>query len=207
MHGAAYSLVALAAALTIADAPTVVFIGDSITESWQSHFVESFPGKPYIGRGISGQTTTQILARFQPDVVALKPRVVVILAGTNDIAENGGPVTLEMIENNIASMSDIAREHHIGVVLSSVLPAADYRWRQGLHPAPKIIALNQWLRRYAAAIGAVYLDYHSAMADSAGGLRADLTADGVHPNLAGYAVMAPLAEKAIRTALKHGRLF
>ncbi|MDQ6719071.1 MAG: GDSL-type esterase/lipase family protein, partial [Gemmatimonadota bacterium] len=161
----------------------------------------------YVGRGISGQTTTQILARFQTDVVQLKPKVVVILAGTNDIAENGGPVTLELIENNIASMSDIAREHHIRVVLSSVLPAADYRWRPGLHPAPKIIALNQWIKAYATRTGAVYLDYHSAMADSAGGLRSDLTADGVHPNLAGYDVMTPLAERAVEAALKLRRPF
>ena len=203
----AISLLALAATLVVGDPPTVVFIGDSITELWQPHFPESFPGKSYLGRGISGQTTAQILARFQSDVVLLRPKVVVILAGTNDIAENGGPVTLEMIENNIASMTDIAREHHIRVVLSSVLPAADYRWRPGLHPAQKIIALNGWIREYAKRNGAVYLDYHSAMADSTGGLRSDLTVDGVHPNLAGFAVMTPLAERAIQSALKDRRPF
>ena len=183
------------------DETRVVFIGDSITESWAPQFATFFPGKGYVGRGISGQTTTQILARFQHDVVQLHPQVVVILAGTNDIAQNGGPVTLEMIEDNLASMADIARAHRIRVVLSSVLPAADFHWRRGLQPAPKIAALNQWIKLYAARTGAVYLDYHSAMADSAGGLRADLTGDGVHPNLAGYRVMAPLAERAIRTAL------
>jgi len=180
----------------------VVYIGDSITDSWAKYFPELFPDKPYIGRGISGQTTPQILVRFHQDVVALKPAVVVILAGTNDIAGNTGPSTLEMIEDNLASMAEIARANGIRVVLSSVLPAFEYSWRPGLKPAEKIIALNEWIREYAKKTGAVYLDYHSAMADSRGGMRAELTLDGVHPNLAGYRVMAPLEEEAIAKALQ-----
>jgi len=191
-------------AATQADATRVVFIGDSITELWEPYFGDFFPGKSYVGRGISGETTTQILARFQRDVVDVRPKAVVILAGTNDIAENGGPVTLEMIERNIASMADIARAHHIAVVLSSVLPVLEYHWRKGLNPAPKVRALNEWIKSYASATGAVYLDYYSAMADSAGGMRAGLSGDGVHPNLEGYRLMAPLAEKAIHTALRQG---
>lgn len=180
----------------------VVYFGDSITDSWAKYFAELFPDKPYIGRGISGQTTPQMLVRFHQDVVALKPAVVVILAGTNDIAGNTGPSTLEMIEDNLASMAEIARANGIRVVLSSVLPAFEYSWRPGLKPAEKIIALNEWIREYARRTGAVYLDYHSAMADSRGGMRAELTLDGVHPNLAGYRVMAPLAEEAIAKALR-----
>lgn len=183
-------------------APRVVFIGDSITESWAPHFKDLFPKKDYVGRGVSGQTTAQILTRFQRDVVALRPNAVVILAGTNDIAENGGPVSLDMIEDNIASMTDIARAHHIRIILSSVLPVLDYPWRKGLQPAPKIRALNEWIKSFASAKGAVYLDYYSAMVDSVGGMRGELTLDGVHPNLAGYRVMAPLAEKAIAAALR-----
>jgi lysophospholipase L1-like esterase len=180
----------------------VVFMGNSITEGWAPHFATMFPGKPYIGRGISGQTTPQMLVRFKQDVVALKPKVVVILAGTNDIAGNTGPSTLEMIEDNISSMAEIAQANGIRVVLSSILPVYDYPWRPGLEPAPKIIAVNSWLRNWARAHGAVYLDYHSAMADGRGGMRPELAADGVHPTLAGYQMMAPLAEKAINEALR-----
>jgi lysophospholipase L1-like esterase len=180
----------------------VVFYGNSITEAWAKHFDAMFPGKQYIGRGISGQTTPQLLVRFRQDVVALKPAVVLILAGTNDIAGNTGPATLEMIEDNIASMTEIARANGIRVVLSSVLPAFDYPWRQGREPAPKINALNAWMKDYAAAHDAIYLDYHGAMADARGGLPAALSADGVHPNEAGYRVMAPLAEEAIAKALR-----
>jgi len=150
----------------------VVFMGNSITEGWEKYFPTMFAGKPYISRGISGQTTPQMLVRFRPDVVALKPKVVVILAGTNDIAGNTGPSTLEMIEDNIASMAEIARENGIKVVLSSVLPVFDYPWKPGLEPAPKIIALNKWIKDYASQHGAVYVDYHSAMADARGGGRA-----------------------------------
>lgn len=179
----------------------VIFYGNSITEGWARHFDEMFPGKPYIGRGIGGQTTPQMLVRFRQDVIALKPRVVVILAGTNDIAGNTGPSTLEMIEDNLASMAELATSNGIKVVLSSVLPVYDYKWRPGLEPAPKIVALNEWMKAYARRRGLVYLDYHTPMADERQGLRAELSPDGVHPNEAGYRLMAPLAERAIRRAI------
>jgi lysophospholipase L1-like esterase len=184
------------------DENRVVFMGNSITEGWAPHFATMFPGKPYIGRGISGQTTPQMLVRFQQDVVALKPKVVVILAGTNDIAGNTGPSTLGMIENNISSMAEIAQANGIRVVLSSILPVYDYPWKPGLEPAPKIIAVNKWLKDWARDHGAVYLDYHSAMSDDRGGMKAELASDGVHPTLAGYRIMAPLADKAISEALR-----
>lgn len=180
----------------------VVFMGNSITEGWAPYFATMFPGKQYVGRGISGQTTPQTLVRFRQDVIALRPAVVVILAGTNDIAGNTGPSTLEMIEDNLASMAELAQANGIRVVLSSVLPVWDYPWKRGVEPAPRIVALNDWMRRYAASRGMVYLDYHSAMADERNGLRADLSGDGVHPNEAGYRVMAPLAEAAIAEALR-----
>jgi lysophospholipase L1-like esterase len=183
----------------------VVFMGNSITDAWARYFRAMFPDKPYIGRGIGGQTTPQMLVRFRQDVIALKPAVVVILAGTNDIAGNTGPSTLEMIEDNLMSMTQLAQANGIRVVLSSVLPVYDYAWRPGLEPAPKIVALNAWMKAYAARVGAVYLDYHSAMADERQGLRSDLTRDGVHPTEAGYRVMAPLAEKAIAEALRRPR--
>jgi lysophospholipase L1-like esterase len=180
----------------------VVFMGNSITEGWQQNFRGLFPGKPYVNRGISAQTTPQMLVRFRQDVVALKPKVVVILAGTNDIAGNTGPSTLEMIENNLASMAEIAKANGIRVVLASVLPVYDYKWRPGLEPAPKIVALNAWMKDYAQKNGAVYLDYHSAMHDEKMGMKADLSGDGVHPNEAGYRIMAPLTQSAIDQALK-----
>src|SRR3954463_15192074 len=160
----------------------VVFMGNSITEGWQQYFPTMFAGKPYVNRGIGGQTTPQMLVRFRSDVVALKPKVVVILAGTNDIAGNTGPSTVEMIEDNIASMADIARMNGIRVVLCSVLPVYDYPWRKGLEPAPKIVALNAWMRHYADSTKSVYVDYHSAMRDDKNGMRAELASDGVHPN-------------------------
>jgi len=180
----------------------VVFYGNSITDSWAPLFATLFPGKPYIGRGISGQTTPQMLVRFRQDVIALKPKVVVILAGTNDIAGNTGPSTLEMIEDNLASMTELAKANGIRVVLSSVLPVYDYPWRTGLQPAPKIVALNDWMKRYAQSVGAVYLDYWTALADARQGMKAEYSRDGVHPNEAGYRVMAPLAESAIAEALR-----
>ncbi|MDX1430706.1 MAG: SGNH/GDSL hydrolase family protein [Rhodothermales bacterium] len=180
----------------------VVFYGNSITDVWARYFDMMFPGKPYIGRGIGGQTTPQMLVRFRQDVIALEPAVVVILAGTNDIAGNTGPSTLEMIEHNLMSMVELAKANGIRVVLSSVLPAYDYRWRPGLEPAPKIIALNAWMKQYAADNDVVYLDYHTAMADERQGLPVELSEDGVHPNEAGYRVMAPLAERAIAEALR-----
>lgn len=181
----------------------VVFMGDSITQNWKLQ--ESFPGKAYINRGISGQTSPQMLVRFRQDVIDLKPTVVVILAGTNDIAGNTGPMTLEQTEENIASMADLATVNGIRVVLCSVLPVFDYGWAPGLTPAPKIAELNAWMRGYASAKGYVYVDYYSAMKDERGGLPAALSADGVHPLPAGYAVMAPIAEAGIETALKTGR--
>ena len=179
----------------------VVFMGNSITDSWAPLFDSLFPGKPYIGRGISGQTTPQMLVRFRQDVIALQPKVVVILAGTNDIAGNTGPSTLEMIEDNLASMAEIAQANGIRVVLASVLPVYDYPWRPGLSPAQKIIDLNRWIKGYAESHHAVYLDFHSAMADSRQGLPPELSGDGVHPNIDGYRIMAPLAERAIEQAL------
>lgn len=180
----------------------VVFMGNSITENWQQYVATMFPGKPYINRGISGQTTPQMLVRFRPDVIALDPKVVVILGGTNDLAGNTGPSTLEMIEDNLASMAEVARANGIKVVLSSVLPVYDYPWKPGLEPAPKIVALNKWIESYAAQHGAIYVDYHSAMVDDRGGLRGELGSDGVHPNEAGYRIMAPLVEQAIEQALR-----
>ncbi len=179
----------------------VVFMGNSITDSWAPLLDSLFPGKPYIGRGISGQTTPQMLVRFRQDVVALQPTVVVILAGTNDIAGNTGPSTLEMIEDNLASMTEIAQANGIRVVLASVLPVYDYPWRPGLSPAEKIIELNRWIKAYAASHHAVYLDFHSAMADGRQGLPPELSRDGVHPNEAGYRIMAPLTERAIGEAI------
>ena len=179
----------------------VVFYGNSITEGWAQYFGTMFPGKPYVGRGVGGQTTPQLLVRFRQDVIGLAPRVVVILAGTNDIAGNTGPSTLEMIEDNLASMAELAQANGIRVVLSSVLPVFDYPWKPGLEPAPKIMVLNAWMKAYAAKRGAIYLDYHTAMADGRKGLPAKLSGDGVHPNEAGYRVMAPLAERAIADAL------
>jgi acyl-CoA thioesterase-1 len=181
----------------------VVFMGDSITQGWKLD--ESFPGKPYVNRGISGETTPQMLIRFRQDVIDLQPRVVVILGGTNDIAGNTGPMTPEQTEGNLASMADLAQAHGIKVVLCSVLPAFDYPWSPGLEPAPKIALLNAWLRGYAAAKGFVYVDYHAAMKDERGGLPAALSKDGVHPLPAGYAVMTPLAEAGIEKALGKGR--
>lgn len=180
----------------------VVFYGNSITDVWARYFPAEFPGRPYVGRGISGQTTPQMLVRFRQDVIGLKPAVVVILAGTNDIAGNTGPSTLGMIEDNLTSMVELARANGIRVVLCSVLPAYAYPWAPSVQPAPKIVALNAWIRKYAASTGVVYLDYWSAMADQRDGLRSDLTVDGVHPNEVGYRVMAKMVEPAIAKALE-----
>lgn len=181
----------------------VVFIGDSITDGWgRSEGTVFFPGKPYVNRGISGQTTAQMLVRFRQDVIALNPEVVVILAGTNDIAGNTGAATLEMIEDNLRSMTQLAQANGIRVVLASVLPASSYWWRPGYRPAARIRALNQRIEVYAREAGAVYLDYHAAMRNAEGGLDAELAGDGVHPSPAGYAVMQPLAQRAIERALE-----
>ena len=191
------------------DEERVVFMGDSITDGWQfPQYGGFFPGKPYIDRGIGGQTTPQMLLRFQPDVIALHPRVVVILAGTNDIAGNTGPLTLEETEGNLASMSELAHAHGIRVVLASVTPVSDLSSPDGKpiiqtvkRPPAKILALNEWIKKYAAEHADVYLDYFSAMVDEKGFLKSELTDDGLHPQTKGYAVMAPLAEKAIQEAL------
>ena len=180
----------------------VVFMGNSITEAWARFFSDEFPGKPYVGRGISGQTTPQMLVRFRQDVVALKPAAVVILAGTNDIAGNTGPSSLEMIEDNLVSMTEIAQANHIRVVLCSVLPVFDYPWKRGIEPAPKIVELNGWIRTYASRVGATYVDFHSAMADERQGMKADLARDGVHPTEAGYKLMAPIVERGIAEAMR-----
>jgi len=180
----------------------VVFMGDSITEGWHFDGPDGFfTGKPYINRGISGQTTPQMLVRFRQDVIALQPKVVVILAGINDIAGNTGPMTLEQTEDNLASMADLAAAHHIRVVLCSVTPAFDFPWRPGMTPAPKVLALNAWIKTYAAEHGHVYVDYYAAMKDERGGLPAALSHDGVHPLPVGYAMMGPLVEAGIAKAL------
>lgn len=180
----------------------VVFYGDSITDMWgRSQGSAFFPGKPYVNRGISGQTTAQMLVRFRQDVIDLQPAAVVILAGTNDLAGNTGLSTQAMIEDNLSSMVELAQAHRIAVVLASVLPVSDYPWRPGLQPAAKIRALNAWIKQYAQQHGLVYLDYHSKMSNADGGLDKALAYDGVHPTAAGYAVMAPLAQQAVERAL------
>jgi lysophospholipase L1-like esterase len=182
----------------------VVFMGDSITDAWGRNNNGStfFPGKPYVNRGISGQVTAQMLLRFHQDVVALKPVAVVILAGTNDIGSNIGPVSLESMEENLTSMADLSRANNIKVILASLLPVCDYIQPQtARRPPEKIEALNRWIKDYAAKSRSVYLDYYSAMVDDKGMFRRELTYDGLHPNAAGYEVMAPLAAKAIAVAL------
>jgi lysophospholipase L1-like esterase len=187
----------------------VVFMGDSITDAWpQPRFGAFFPGKPYVGRGISGQTTPQMLIRFRPDVIDLKPKVVVILAGTNDIAGNTGPMTDEQVAGNLASMAELARASGIRVVFSSILPTSAYHARPAdvpqttRRPMARITALNAWMKDYAAKNGHVYLDYFSATTDAQGLFRTELSEDDLHPNAAGYAIMAPLAEAAIQAALR-----
>jgi len=189
--------------------PRVVFMGDSITDAWGRRLgVSFFAGKPYVNRGISGQTTPQMLIRFRPDVVDLKPKVVVILAGTNDIAGNTGPMSDEEISANLMSMAEIAEANGIKVVFSSILPVSAYHTApNGIsqtqqRPMTRIRALNDWMKTYAAAEKHTYLDYFSAMADAQGLLKTELSADDLHPNAAGYAVMGPLAEAAIKDALR-----
>jgi lysophospholipase L1-like esterase len=186
----------------------VVFMGDSITDLWrQPQFGGFFPGKPYVDRGISGQTTPQMLVRFRQDVIALHPAGVVILAGTNDIAGNTGPETDEEIEGYLTSMCELAQANGIRVVLSSILPVSDYHRRPPnppmttRRPPQRIAALNSWIRTYAAAHHHVYLDYFSATVDSAGMLREEFSEDDLHPNAKGYAAMSPLAEAAVEKAL------
>ena len=192
------------------DEARVVFMGDSITDSWDDpKFGGFFPGKPYIDRGISGQTTPQMLVRFRADVIALHPKVVVILAGTNDLASNTGPTTVAAIEDNLTSMAELAKANSIKVVLASILPVSDYEQRDGKQivrttqrPPEKIKELNDWMRSYASQNKLTYLDYYSAMIDDKGFLKDELSEDGLHPNAKGYTIMAPLAEAAIARALK-----
>jgi lysophospholipase L1-like esterase len=181
----------------------VVFYGDSITDSWgrQPETGDFFPGKPYVNRGVSGQTTPQMLVRFRQDVIDLHPSAVLILAGTNDVARNTGPMTPEMTENNFRSMVDLAKANGIRVIVASILPAADYSWRKGLGPAPKIKVLNDWLRGYCVNHSVTYLDYYSAMVGADGGMKPGISFDGVHPNAQGYAIMGPLAQAAIDKTL------
>lgn len=189
----------------------VVFMGDSITDAWaRPRFGGFFPGKPYVDRGISGQTTPQMLLRFRPDVIVLQPKVVVILAGTNDIAGNTGPMTVEEIEGNLQSMAELAKANGIRVVMASVMPVSDYGHDHAGHPLTmtngrppaSILVLNAWIKKYVEEEHEIYLDYFSAMVDVKGFLKSDLSDDGLHPNLAGYQVMAPLAEAAIAKALR-----
>ncbi len=184
----------------------VVFFGDSITDIW--HLDEYFPGKPYVNRGIGGQTTPQMLVRFRQDVINLRPKVVVILAGTNDIAGNTGPMRIEDIEAGYASLADLARANNIKVIYSSVLPVHNYTEKSkdffAQRSPEKILVLNNWLRSYCALVsnGCTFLDYFSAMVDEKGLLKKDLADDGLHPNAAGFKIMAPMAEAAIEQALK-----
>jgi len=174
-----------------------VFMGDSITEGWANTQPDFFSGG-IVGRGISAQTTPQMVLRMHADVVALQPRVVHIMAGTNDIASNTGPMTLQDSQNNLMAMTEIAKAHGIKVVLASIPPAAKYPWSPGLETASVIIAMNEWIRSYAQRAGATYADYHGAMSNAKGGMKAGLSSDEVHPTAAGYAVMKPIAQAAIR---------
>jgi lysophospholipase L1-like esterase len=187
------------------DVQRVVFFGDSITDAWGRKPTTGvfFPGKPYVNRGISGQTTPQMLVRFQQDVVHLKPAAVVILAGTNDIAGNTGPTTQQMIEDNYTSLAEIAKQNGIKVVFASITPAFAYPWRPEIQPVERIRELNKWLQDFCSRNGYVYLDYYNSMADAHGAMLPGLSSDGVHPTAKGYAVMAPLAEGAIAQALGH----
>ncbi len=184
----------------------VVLMGDSITDNMHNtnNFGPFFPGKPYLNRGIGGQTTVQMLIRFYPDVIALQPKAVVIFGGTNDIAGNLGPVSMESIQNNIAAMADMATGAGIKVILAAVMPVCDLPGKApmtGGRPPESILTLNRWIKSYAETHGHVYLDYFTATVDDKGFLRAELTADGLHPTIKGYEIMNPLAEKAIAQAL------
>ncbi|PYU13082.1 MAG: capsular biosynthesis protein [Acidobacteria bacterium] len=199
--------------------PRVVFMGDSITDMWKLD--QSFPSRPYVNRGISGQTTAQMLVRIYPDVIDLKPAAVVILAGTNDIARNTGPETATMVEENLMAMTELAQKHGIKVILCSLTPISDYAEappnadnppppgapgpklvQSARRPPAQILELNTWIKKYAAGVGAVYADYFSAVVDGNGMLKDGLSGDGLHPNKQGYALMAPVAQAAIENALK-----
>lgn len=180
----------------------VVFLGDSITDRWR--LAQSFPDKPYVNRGIGGQTVRQMLVRMFPDVIDLKPAAMILLAGTNDIERNSGPATLAQIAGNVQAITELAQGHGIKVILCSVLPVNDYTQRKqiGKRPPADILKLNEWLKGYAARVKAVYADYYSAVVDDKGFLRDGISGDGLHPNPKGYEIMAPVAEAAILAALK-----
>ena len=180
----------------------VVFMGNSITEGWKKTDSTFFMGRPYVNRGISGQTTPQMLSRFRPDVVNLKPAVVVILAGINDIAENTGPMSDEAIAGNIISMIQLAQANKISVVLCSILPANRFPWRPAIMPASRVIAVNKLLKNYADQHKIVYVDYYASMVDNEQGLPQKYAEDGVHPTLEGYKVMETLVEQGIQKAIK-----
>ena len=180
----------------------IVFMGNSITEFWPYNDTTFFKNNGYINRGISGQTTPQMLVRFRPDVIALHPDVVVILAGINDIAQNTGPIALEDVMGNIVTMAQMAHFNKIKVVLCSVLPAIDFDWRRGLEPADKIIRLNSMIKSYCDENDIVFVDYWSNMQDGHKGMDKKYSDDGVHPNLAGYKIMEPLVQEGIGKALK-----
>ena len=185
-----------------ADSRRVVFLGDSITDGWQ--LTQFFPGKPYVNRGISGQTTPQMLVRLFPDVLDLKPAALIILAGTNDVARNTGPVTLAMIEENFQAITELAQTHGIKVILCSLTPVSDYTARKQTdqRPPADILKLNAWLREYAAKVHAVFADYYAALVDDKGMLREGYSNDGLHPNAKGYELLAPVAESAIAQVLR-----
>ncbi len=172
-------------------------MGNSITEGWSNFLPEFFAGKNYINRGISGQTTPQMLIRFRPDVIDLKPRAVVILAGINDIAENTGPSTVKMIADNIISMAELAQSNGISVIISSILPASDFNWNSGINPPSQILAINKIIKNYAEKNGMTYLDYYSSMVNDQEGLKEEYGVDSVHPNKAGYEIMSILVDQAI----------
>jgi lysophospholipase L1-like esterase len=180
----------------------VVFLGSSIFELWKTKMPGFFSGRPYLNRGISGQISPQLLIRFRQDVINLKPKAVIILAGSNDIAANTGHVSNQTIMDNVRSMAELAKLHGIKVILCEYLPVFDYPWRKGLKPADKIISLNKEIKAYAEASNFTLLDYFSPLADERNGQKAELTTDGVHPNVAGYKIMAKVTEEAIAKALK-----
>jgi lysophospholipase L1-like esterase len=179
------------------DPARVVFMGDSITDMWKLE--KYFPGKPYVNRGIGGQTTPQMLVRMYPDVISLHPSVMVILAGTNDIAHNTGPETIEMIQDNFRAMAELAQEHNIKIVICALTPVSDYTGRKQTvqRPPSDILLLNEWLKKFADQIHAAYVDYYSALADAKGYLKEGFSMDGLHPNEKGYELMAPLVQSAI----------